>query len=89
MNHWQGLADRIGEYSDFQCKEAGCDVDNQEHKCGEGYAYITESGHLLDLCSSDYFQGHGKPHAAIPLPWHGTGDELKEEVENEIAETDG
>jgi hypothetical protein len=42
---------------------------------------------LLDICASDYFQGHSGPYAAIPLPWNGTQVELREEVLNQCWET--
>lgn len=65
------------------CKDNGCTRD--EHNC-ESYAYIDDQMRLLDVCTSDYFQGHSGPYAAISLPWTGGMRELKAEVADQCAE---
>lgn len=79
---WNELAKHLEARGKEICRDNGCTED--EHKC-ESYAYISRNG-LLDICASDFFQGSSKPHAAIPMPWKGTGEELQEEVENQCAE---
>jgi hypothetical protein len=82
MKTWNELAEYLKRRSNEICADNGCTDD--EHHC-ESYAYISKDG-LLDICASDYFQGSSKPHAAISLPWIGTGDELKEEVYDQCAD---
>ena len=65
------------------CQDNSCKED--DHNC-ESYAYFNEAGQLLDICASDFFQGHSGPVAAISLPWDGTQDELDKEIEEQIAE---
>ena len=84
---WHRLAVALRISSRRICHDNGCAEDN--HNC-ESYAYISEDGELHDICLSDYWQGWGdhdrKAHgriAPIPLPFVGTGKELKEMVENE------
>lgn len=81
---WDKLATYLAEQSRKICASNACTED--EHNC-ESYAYITRDG-LLDICVSDYFQGTSKPHAAIPMPWTGTGVDLWEAVDEQCAEMD-
>lgn len=81
-NDWNQLAAHLKARSAEICQSNECTED--EHKC-ESYAYISRDG-LLDICASDYFQGTSKPHAAVSLPWTGTGAELEEEVEGQCLE---
>jgi len=74
------LSKYLKERSKEICSLNGCTEDN--HYC-ESYAYINRKIQLMDICSSDYFQGCSSPHAAISLPWHGTQKELKNEVLNQ------
>jgi hypothetical protein len=74
------LRDWLAGRSKEICRDNACT--DEEHKC-ESYAYITADGHLLDICTSDYFQGSSKPHAAVSLPWDGTAEELREEIEEQ------
>lgn len=85
MNHaeWQHLARYLTEQSQEICALNRCTED--EHQCAS-YAYIQDDGSLLDICIADYFQGCRTPHAAIALPWYGTGKELQIMVEDECAE---
>ena len=73
----QTLSDYLKERSKEICADNECTED--EHNC-ESYAYIAKDGTLLDICISDYFQGSGQPHAAIPMPWSGTQEELDDEI---------
>lgn len=73
----------LKEQSQIVCALNNCTEYN--HYC-ESYAYITEDMSLLDICRSDYFQGSSKPHAAIPLPWHGEAKDLQVEVEDQCFE---
>lgn len=75
--HWERLSEHLKERSKDVCDLCSCTED--EHFC-ESYAYITSEADLLDVCSSDYFRGCSKPHAAVPLPWDGNGIELQNEV---------
>lgn len=59
------------------CRDNECDDD--DHNC-ESYAYITKDGRLLDICASDFFNGHDGPYAAIALPWSGNQKELMRQV---------
>jgi hypothetical protein len=77
---WTELANHLKKKSKEICKINECKCDN--HYC-ESYAYIRGDAVLLDVCAPDFFQGSSKPYAAIPLPWHGCGRELKHEVEND------
>ena len=65
------------------CQMNGCT--EEEHRC-ESYAYINDDMQVLDICSSDYFPGSGRPYAAIPLPWSGTMTELRREVGEQTEE---
>ena len=85
---WQDLAEYLGKRSDEICGDCGCTED--EHFC-ESNAYITEDGDLIDICAPGFFQGWGSEdvqahgeYAVISLPWHGTGEELKAEVETNL-----
>ena len=71
----------ISQYLIQRSKEICADNEctDDEHNC-ESYAYITKDGNLLDVCTSDYFQGSSEPVAAIPLPWNGTQEELDAEI---------
>jgi hypothetical protein len=79
--NWNKLAKYLKKRSKEICRDNKCTEDN--HNC-ESYAYITEEGDLLDICTSDYFQGSSKPNAAISLPFNGSGQDLKRQVEIEI-----
>jgi len=82
---WGSKAEYLEKRSVEICFDNKCTDDN--HKC-ESYAYVSKDGDLLDICASDYFQGSSAPHAAIPLPWIGTGEELKKQVEDDCFEED-
>ena len=56
-----------------------------EHFC-ESYAYFNKEHILLDVCYPDYFLGYSGPVATIPLPWHGTQEDLKANIDDQIAE---
>jgi len=77
------LSDYLKQRSKEICALNTCTED--EHRC-EVYAYIREDMELLDVCSSDYFQGCSRPHAVIMLPWSGTQQELEEEVQDQCEE---
>jgi hypothetical protein len=81
---WNELAKYLETRSAEICQSNGCTDD--QHNC-ESYAYISDNG-LMDICAPDFFQGSSKPHAAIPLPWSGTGADLEEEVTEQIAEAE-
>ncbi len=77
----QTLAEFLKERSAEICKDNACTDD--EHNC-ESYAYIRATDMaLLDICASDYFAGCSARYAAIPLPWNGTQEELKDAVESD------
>lgn len=80
------LAEHLQERSKEICADNGCTEDN--HVC-ESYAYVSSKNQLLDVCASDYFHGSSKPHAAIPLPWTGTQEELEEEIADQCFEQIG
>ena len=61
------------------------DCEDGDHNC-ESYAYINKHGNLLDICSSDFFQGSSEPYAAIPLPWSGSQKDLMREVKDQCAD---
>lgn len=77
------LAEHLKTRSAEICRDNGCTED--EHKC-ESYAYVRHDGQLLDICAPDFFQGTSAPHAAIALPWTGTDEELKKEIEEQTWE---
>jgi len=62
------------------CIDNECTED--EHNC-ESYAYINEEGQLLDICTSDFFQGSSESYAAVMLPWDGCQKDLEAEVEEQ------
>ncbi len=75
------------EFLTQQSKEI-CDMNHcteDEHFC-ESYAYFNKEHILLDVCYPDYFLGYSGPVATIPLPWHGTQEDLKANIDNQIAE---
>lgn len=76
MNNAKYLRERSKEI----CQLNNCTED--EHFC-ECYAYISHDGNILDICSSDYFQGSSEPYAAISLPWDGNEKQLKEEIKEQ------
>ena len=85
---WAELAEYLAGRSVEICADNGCT--EEEHVC-ESYAYIAEDGTLSDICYPDYWQGWGSEDienhgqcAAIPLPFDGTGDDLRESVESDI-----
>lgn len=41
------------------------------------FAYISRSGDLLDICSTDNWKGSDGEYAIIPLPFHGSAEELQ------------
>lgn len=73
----QTMAEYLAERSKGICRDNGCTED--QHQC-ESYAYFSQTGLLLDVCISDFFQGSSGPVAAISLPWSGTQVELDEEI---------
>jgi len=84
MKEWKRLAKELVEISNDLC--ADCELPNHCDECAN-FAYVAEDAHLSDVCYPDYHQGWGsydvEAHghlAAIPLPWEGSGEELKEEV---------
>jgi hypothetical protein len=77
------LATYLKKRSKEICKDNECTEDN--HNC-ESYAYIDQHGNLLDICISDYFQGHAGPYAAVMLPWSGSQMSLDKEVKNQCAD---
>ena len=87
MEMWNDLAEHLTRRSAEICEDNGCTED--EHNC-ESYAYISQDGDLHDICASDYWQGWGsadeKAHggiASIPLPWAGSGENLREAVDDD------
>lgn len=85
MKEWNELSQYLEQVSFEICRNNGCTEDN--HNCGS-YAYLDENGNVLDICYPDYFQGHSGNVVSIPLPWNGTGKELKQEFKNGLAELD-
>jgi len=86
-NHWQELAEHLDAKSNEICEMNGCHDD--EHNC-ESYAYIAQDGTLHDVCASDYWRGWGQGDvdrhgeiAAVPLPWHGSGMDLRAYVDED------
>lgn len=79
------LAKYLKKRSAEICHDNGCW--GNDHNC-ESYAYITKCGELLDICSSDLFQGHGGPYAAISLPWSGSQKELMRQVREDCFDMD-
>lgn len=77
------LAYQLAQRSQEICQDNDCTED--QHNC-ESFAYINADMRILDICIPDYFQGCSAPHACIPLPWHGTQDELEAEVQSQCAE---
>lgn len=77
------LAKFLSEQSREICADNGCSDDS--HNC-ESYAYLSIKyspdsdtyyiGGVIDICSSDYFQGFNGEHIALPLPFEGNGDDL-------------
>ena len=82
---WNEIVEYLKNRSVEICKDNGCDLENDNHNC-ESYAYITANGQLLDVSGADYFAGTSDPYAAISLPFTGTGDDLKNEVEEQTFE---
>lgn len=80
---WSELASYITRRSKEICADNGCT--EEKHEC-ESYAYVTEDGRLIDICSPDFFQGAASRYVDISLPWSGTGDELEKGVAEMIAE---
>lgn len=85
---WDHLAEFLVLRSEKICEDNGCT--KKKHFC-ESNAYITENGHLVDICVSDFFQEwgfHDKDKfgqlVVIPLPWKGTGKKLKDIIDSEI-----
>jgi hypothetical protein len=85
------LATYLSRRSTEICDSNGCTGEG-EHYCGS-YAYIAIDSHfvtpirlkLLDICPPDFFAGDPDgSYAAVPLPWHGTDEELTAEVLREI-----
>ena len=75
------------EFLTQQSKEI-CDMNHcteDEHFC-ESYAYFNKEHILLNVCYPDYFLGYSGPVATIPLPWHGTQEDLKANIDDQIAE---
>ena len=90
MSKWNALAKFLGDTSIDICKDNDCDIDHDKHNC-ESYAYISADGMMHDICYPDYWQGWGADDiayhgniAAIPLPWHGHGQDLKSAVDNDL-----
>jgi len=88
--NWDELAEHLKERSIEICSDNNCTED--EHFC-ESQAYITEGGELVDICAPDFFQGWSYMNeinygalAAITLPWTGSGEELANEVQENIEE---
>lgn len=77
QTNWNALAELLAVKSKGICADNECTED--DHNC-ESYAYVRHDGKLLDVCASDYFQGDSAPHAAVGLPWSGSGAELWDEV---------
>ena len=85
-------AEYLTQQSKDICFENGCSEEG--HKC-ESYAYFAynpeadEIDDLLDVCYPDYFQGIGHPYTALalPLPFDGNGENLKEALELEVNST--
>ena len=78
---WDHLSEYLNKRSKEICADNGCT--KEEHFC-KSNAYITEEGLLVDICNSCYFQGWDSEMAVISLPWEGTGEELKNEVLDDI-----
>lgn len=84
----KSLARYLKEQSKIICQMNECAKSlrkNGGHNC-DSYAYIAADGSLLNICNSDYFQGHSGPCAAIGLPWSGTQKELMEAVAEQCYE---
>jgi hypothetical protein len=77
---WNKLSAYLRRRSREICKDNNCTRDG--HNC-ESYAYIRVDGTLIDICISDYFCGGYGPYAAIPMPWIGTGRELRDAVSDD------
>lgn len=80
--------DKLARHLNYRSEEIeGSSYPNEDiYDCV--YAYVTEHGFLIDICLPCYFLGWGSDdmerfgnYAAVPLPWYGTGEELKEFVE--------
>ena len=87
---WKDALDYITERSEEICKDNGCT--EEEHFC-ESNAYITGDGTVHDVSPSDFFQGWGSEDietwghiAVVSLPFVGDWKELKDAVEDDIAE---
>lgn len=81
---WKNLAECISEQSARICADSGCTDD--EHYC-ESYAYISADGIVHAICYPDFWPGWGsydyEHHGqivAIPLPWIGNGQDLKQAI---------
>jgi len=83
LKHANKLSAELKRQSKDICAMNHCT--SEEHYC-ESYAYISKDGWILDICYPDYFQGTSKSHAAICLPWSGTGKELRDEIEEQTFE---
>lgn len=77
LEHWNALAEWLAEKSANTCTLNGCT--ENEHLC-DSYAYIDANASCHDVCASDYWQGQTYPIAAIPLPWNGDGEKLRDAV---------
>lgn len=83
MKNAKNLSQYLKQRSKEICADNECTED--QHNC-ESYAYVNASVQLLDICTSDYFQGSSRPYAAIPLPWTGTMAALRAEVKSQCDE---
>ena len=84
---WQELAEWLADKSADICQDNGCEED--EHNC-ESYAYISQDAKCHDVCLSDYWRGWGSDDeerhgrlAAVLLPFHGSGLDLREMVDED------
>jgi hypothetical protein len=68
--------DYLTESSRLICGDSGCT--DKHHRCCM-FAFIDRSMHILDVCLPHAFHSR-EAHAVIPLPWHGSQDELQKEV---------
>ena len=87
MHMWDELAEYLARRSKEICEDNECTED--KHNC-DSYAYISQDCTLHDICYPDYWLGWGEGDvdcygkiAAIPLPWTGTGADLRDDVDND------
>ena len=82
--HWyESIAHHLSYKSLAICRDNRCT--DEQHNC-ESFAYFDDNAdgyfELKTICLPDYCQRCYD--VALPLPWSGTGAELKQELENNL-----